>query len=352
MPAAPRDTLLPPEQIAARWASGNRGHSANRITLLRDADRDGTPELRTALLWGLNRPVGMLYLDGWLYVANTDELVRYPFRLGDTAVTAPPAPSARAAGRRLQQPLDQERGRQRGRHQALRDGRLGDQRGRRRHRRPRSAPRRDSRAQSRRQRHAGVRLRAAQPARPRLGAGHEHALDRGERAGRARATISCPTISPACATARSTAGPTRISASTRTRGRRGKRPDLVARSVAPDFALGAHTASLGLAFYRGGAFPERYRNGDVHRPARLVEPIAAGGLPGAFRSVRRRTPVRAGRGVPGRLLSSRPREPGLRPAARRRRAAGRLAAWWRTTRPTGSGGWLTAPASRRVPRPQ
>jgi glucose/arabinose dehydrogenase len=42
---------------------------------------------------------------------------------------------------------------------------------------------------------------------------------------------------------------------------RGRRRDLVARSIAPDFGLGAHTASLGLAFYRGRAFPERYRGG-------------------------------------------------------------------------------------------
>ena len=84
------DTLNPPEVVAARWASGNRGHSANRITLLRDADRDGVPEHRSVLLWGLNRPVGMAYLDGWLYVANTDALVRYPYRLGDTVIQAPP----------------------------------------------------------------------------------------------------------------------------------------------------------------------------------------------------------------------------------------------------------------------
>jgi glucose/arabinose dehydrogenase len=42
---------------------------------------------------------------------------------------------------------------------------------------------------------------------------------------------------------------------------KGKRPDLVAKAVMPDFALGAHTASLGLIFYRGTAFPERYRGG-------------------------------------------------------------------------------------------
>jgi len=40
-----------------------------------------------------------------------------------------------------------------------------------------------------------------------------------------------------------------------------QKPDLVARARVPEYALGAHTASLGLAFYRGTAFPERYRGG-------------------------------------------------------------------------------------------
>jgi glucose/arabinose dehydrogenase len=43
--------------------------------------------------------------------------------------------------------------------------------------------------------------------------------------------------------------------------RAGERPDLVARAIAPDFALGSHTASLGLVFYGGDSFPERYRGG-------------------------------------------------------------------------------------------
>jgi glucose/arabinose dehydrogenase len=43
--------------------------------------------------------------------------------------------------------------------------------------------------------------------------------------------------------------------------KRGERPDLVARAVVPDFALGAHTASIGLAFYKARAFPERYHGG-------------------------------------------------------------------------------------------
>ena len=43
--------------------------------------------------------------------------------------------------------------------------------------------------------------------------------------------------------------------------RKGERPDLVAKALAPDLAVGAHTASLGLAFYKSDAFPEKYRGG-------------------------------------------------------------------------------------------
>nr|WP_317892803.1 sorbosone dehydrogenase family protein [uncultured Sphingomonas sp.] len=62
--------------------------SANRITLLRDADGDGVAEQRSALLTGLNSPFGMAVVGEWLYVANTDALVRFPFRLGQTRITA------------------------------------------------------------------------------------------------------------------------------------------------------------------------------------------------------------------------------------------------------------------------
>jgi glucose/arabinose dehydrogenase len=42
---------------------------------------------------------------------------------------------------------------------------------------------------------------------------------------------------------------------------KGKRPELVAKAIVPDVSLGAHTASLGLTFYRATMFPEHYRNG-------------------------------------------------------------------------------------------
>ncbi|MDP1863589.1 MAG: sorbosone dehydrogenase family protein [Thiobacillus sp.] len=63
--------------------------SANRITLLRDVDSDGIAEVRTVFLSGLHSPFGMTLLGNDLYVANTDGLVRFPYRNGETRITAP-----------------------------------------------------------------------------------------------------------------------------------------------------------------------------------------------------------------------------------------------------------------------
>jgi glucose/arabinose dehydrogenase len=63
-------------------------NSANRITLLRDADGDGVPELRSTFLAGLNQPFGMLQRGNQLYVANTDGVWVYPYDNGQTKITA------------------------------------------------------------------------------------------------------------------------------------------------------------------------------------------------------------------------------------------------------------------------
>src|SRR5881409_1531265 len=62
--------------------------SANRITLLRDADGDGVAETRTVFLQGLNSPFGMALVGNDLYVANTDAVMRFPYREGETQITA------------------------------------------------------------------------------------------------------------------------------------------------------------------------------------------------------------------------------------------------------------------------
>jgi glucose/arabinose dehydrogenase len=64
--------------------------SANRITLLRDADGDGAAEVKQPFMTGLNSPFGMVLVGDWLYVANTDALVRVRYTPGATRITATP----------------------------------------------------------------------------------------------------------------------------------------------------------------------------------------------------------------------------------------------------------------------
>ncbi len=64
-----------------------RSASANRITLLRDADGDGRAEVKTAYLTGLNSPYGMALVGDTLYVANTDALLAFPYVAGETRMS-------------------------------------------------------------------------------------------------------------------------------------------------------------------------------------------------------------------------------------------------------------------------
>src|SRR5687768_10301992 len=66
--------------------AGSAVPSANRITLLRDADGDGKAETRSAFLEGLNSPFGMALVGSDLYVANTDAVMRFRYTPGDTKI--------------------------------------------------------------------------------------------------------------------------------------------------------------------------------------------------------------------------------------------------------------------------
>lgn len=68
--------------------NGSAPQSANQITLLRDTNGDGIPEQRTVFLKGLNQNFGMLLLNGWFYVANTNGVWRYPYKDGETQITS------------------------------------------------------------------------------------------------------------------------------------------------------------------------------------------------------------------------------------------------------------------------
>ena len=72
-------------------SAGATTPSADRITLLRDTDRDGVADVRTVFASGLKSPFGMTLANGSLFVATTDALVRFPYRDGQTAVEGPGA---------------------------------------------------------------------------------------------------------------------------------------------------------------------------------------------------------------------------------------------------------------------
>ncbi len=98
------DVLVAESNRPAREASGFRewaagkvmamagvsAPSADRITLLRDADGDGVAELRSEFLAGLHSPFGMVLVGDWLYVANADALVRVRYRDGQTRAEGEP----------------------------------------------------------------------------------------------------------------------------------------------------------------------------------------------------------------------------------------------------------------------
>ncbi|TFG87258.1 MAG: sorbosone dehydrogenase family protein [Chromatiales bacterium] len=77
---------MPPEVISLLTRQGVFGPSANSIVLLRQTSREVE---RHVLLENLHQPFGMLAHGGYLYVANTDRLVRFPFRVGETRISAP-----------------------------------------------------------------------------------------------------------------------------------------------------------------------------------------------------------------------------------------------------------------------
>jgi glucose/arabinose dehydrogenase len=235
--------------------------SANRITLLRDADHDGKAELRTVFLSGLNSPFGMALVGDTFYVANTDAVVAFPYTAGQTSITA--------AGRKIAD---------------LPAGPIN---------------------------HHWTKSLIASPDGSKLYAttgSNSNVGENGMAVEARRAAIL--EIDPATGASRVFASGLRnpngmgwqpqsgqlwtsvnerdeigndlvpdYMTSVRDGGFYGwpysyygqtvdarvspQRPDLVAKAIKPDYALGAHTASLGLTFYDGTAFPARYQGGAI-----------------------------------------------------------------------------------------
>jgi glucose/arabinose dehydrogenase len=79
--------ITPNGDLLVSESQTNRRKSANDILLFRDTDGDGKPDLRKTFMKDLNQPLGMLVLNNWFYVGNTDGIYRYPYTPGQTEIT-------------------------------------------------------------------------------------------------------------------------------------------------------------------------------------------------------------------------------------------------------------------------
>jgi glucose/arabinose dehydrogenase len=83
-----------PKNIVMKWVesivtSSGQNPGSNRITLLRDTHGDGKPDVRTVFLDHLNSPFGVALVGNDLYIAATDAILRFPYTAGETTITTP-----------------------------------------------------------------------------------------------------------------------------------------------------------------------------------------------------------------------------------------------------------------------
>lgn len=232
--------------------------SANRITLFRDTNKDGKYDLREVFLTtGLNMPYGMAVLGDWFYVGNTDALLRYPYRTGQTRITEKgekildlPAGGhytrnvvVDPAGRKLyisvgsrtnvdEEKLDEKDSRGAAILEVNPDG-------------------------------SGMRIVASGLRNP-VGMGWEPQTNVlwtvvNERDGLGDGLV--PDYLTSVREGAFYGWPYSYFGQNEEPRKKGQRPDLVTKAIKPDYALGSHVAALGLAFYRGTSFPRRYHGG-------------------------------------------------------------------------------------------
>ena len=239
--------------------AGSGTPSADRISLLRDADHDGVAELKTSFLTGLHSPFGMALVGGRLYVANADALLGFDYREGATSIEGrgekvvdlPGGPInhhwtksllANREGTRLYVGVGSnsniaENGMDNEVHRA-------------------AILEIDPIARTSRVFASGLRNPVGMDWEPHSGRLWVVVNERDELG---------DDLVPDYLTSVQEGGfygwPYSYWGRHVDERVQPQRPELVAKALAPDYALGAHTASLGLAFYQGGALPPRWRGG-------------------------------------------------------------------------------------------
>ena len=233
--------------------------SANRITLVRDADNDGAPEARTTFLSGLNSPFGMALVRDTLYVADTDALLAFPYQTGQTRITAAPRKIADLPAGPINHHWTKNV-------IASRDGsKLYVTSGSNSNVAENGMAAEEKRA-------AILEIDPATGATRVFASGlrNPNGLGWQPQSGALWAAVNerdeiGNDLVPDYMTSVKDGGfygwPYSYYGQTVDNRVKPQRPDLVARAIKPDYALGAHTASLGLTFYDADAFPARYKGG-------------------------------------------------------------------------------------------
>ncbi|NMH27956.1 PQQ-dependent sugar dehydrogenase [Flavobacterium silvaticum] len=235
--------------------------SANRITLFRDKDKDGVYETKSWYLSGLNQPFGMLILNNYFYVANTDELLRFPYNPTETENKSKPEklldlPSggynnhwtrniiSKPDGSKIYITVGSE-------------SNVAE--------RPEGIKSEFERANILEINPDGTGKRIFAS-----GLRNPNGMDWAPETNMLWTAVNerdelGDDLVPDYVTSVQDGGfygwPYSYYGQHEDPRRKGERPDLVAKAIVPDVAVGSHTASLGIAFYKADAFPEKYKNG-------------------------------------------------------------------------------------------
>jgi hypothetical protein len=239
--------------------AGGAVPSANRITLLRDADGDGVAETRSVFLAGLKSPFGMVLVGDKLYVANTDTLVRFPYSEGQMEITAGATKVADLPGGPINHHWTKNL-------IASSDGSklyvaIGSnsnimENGIEKEKERAAIWEVDPQTGSHRIFASGMRNPVGMAWEPETGALWAAVNERDELG-----SDLVPDYMTAVRDGAFYGWPySYYGAHVDTRAKP-QNPDLVAKAIAPDYALGSHTASLGLASSRGTTLPARFEHG-------------------------------------------------------------------------------------------
>jgi len=231
--------------------------STSRIVLLRDSAKSGTPAVRESFLRRLNMAFGMALIGNRLYVANTNAIVVYPYRSGDTQIKRRPEKilDLPAGGHYTRNLLADPAGKKI--YVAVgSSGNIDEQRV------DEKDPRRAAILQINPD-GSGLRVFASGLRNP-VGMDWEPKTHTLWTVVNERDMLGDELVPDYLTEARDGAfygWPYSYFGQNEDPRKKGQRPDLVAKAIKPDFALGSHVAALGLAFYQGKSFPERYHGG-------------------------------------------------------------------------------------------